>query len=82
MPPRLPGPTYPCPRCGCVVGQFLGFRVEHLKPVGWQAYRVESYVNWCGHGQEVILLGDNYICAPCCLRKECYQGTRLRPAQF
>lgn len=54
MPPRLPGPTYPCPRCGCVVGQFLGFRVEHLKPVGWQAYRVESYVNWCGHGQEVI----------------------------
>jgi hypothetical protein len=28
------------------------------------------------------LLGDNYICAPCCLRKECYQGTRLRPAQL
>ncbi len=34
--------------------RFRGFRVEHLKHVGWQAYRVESYVNWCGHGQEVI----------------------------
>jgi hypothetical protein len=22
--------------------------------VGWEAYRVESYVNWCGHAQEVI----------------------------
>ena len=34
--------------------RFRGFRVEQLKHVGWQAYRVESYVNWCGHGQEVI----------------------------
>ena len=33
---------------------FRGFRVEHLKHVGWQAYRVETYVNGCGHGQEVI----------------------------
>jgi hypothetical protein len=22
--------------------------------VGWEAYRVESYANWCGHAQEVI----------------------------
>jgi len=29
-----------------------------------------------------LLLDDNYICASCCLRKECYQGTRLRLAQF
>ena len=34
--------------------RFKGFRVEHLKHVGWQAYRVATYVNWCGHGQEVI----------------------------
>ena len=34
--------------------RLLGFRVEHLRHVGWAAYRVESYVNWCGHGQEVI----------------------------
>jgi len=37
-----------------VAGRFRGFRVEHLKHVGWQAYRVPTYVNWCGHGQEVI----------------------------
>jgi hypothetical protein len=34
--------------------RFKGFRVEHLKHVGWEAYRVESYVNWCGHKREVI----------------------------
>jgi hypothetical protein len=32
----------------------LSIPAEHLRHVGWQAYRVESYVNWCGHGQEVI----------------------------
>jgi hypothetical protein len=37
-----------------VTGGFAGLRVEHLRLVGWQAYRVESYVSWCGHGQEVI----------------------------
>jgi hypothetical protein len=38
-------PTYPCPRPGCgreVPVRFRGFRVEHLKHVGWQAYRVEN----------------------------------------
>ena len=29
-------------------------RQATLRHVGWAAYRVESYVNWCGHGQEVI----------------------------
>jgi hypothetical protein len=28
-------------------------RVENLKHVGWQLFRVETYVNGCGHGQEV-----------------------------
>ena len=49
--------TYPCPRPGCgreVPVRFTGFRVEHLRHIGWQAYRVASYVNWCGHTQEVI----------------------------
>jgi len=32
----------------------MPLRVERLKHVGWQAYRVATYVNWCGHGQEVI----------------------------
>ena len=34
--------------------RFKGFRVEHLKHVGWQLFRAQTYVNWCGHGQEVI----------------------------
>jgi hypothetical protein len=29
-------------------------RTEHLKHVGWEPYPVPSYVNWCGHAQEVI----------------------------
>ncbi len=53
-PPRFEGPTHPCPRCGEVVGRFKGFRAEHLAHVGWRAYQVESYQNWCGHGQEVL----------------------------
>src|SRR5215470_19958530 len=53
-PPRFSGPTHPCPRCGEVAGDFKGFRAEHLAHVGWRAYRVESYQNWCGHGQEVL----------------------------
>ncbi len=61
VPPRWPDeqgrplPTYPCPRCGRETPvRFKGFRVEHLKHVGWQLYRPETYVSWCGHGQEVI----------------------------
>jgi hypothetical protein len=61
VPPRWPDehgrplPTYPCPRCGReVAARFRGFRVEHLAHVGWQAYQVASYVNWCGDGQEII----------------------------
>jgi len=31
--------------------------------VGWQAYRIERYVNWGGHGQEVIPvpLADGWV---------------------
>jgi hypothetical protein len=47
-----PLPTYPCSRCGREVAvRFKGFRVEHLKHVGWGLFRAETYVNWCGHGQ-------------------------------
>jgi hypothetical protein len=54
VPPRWPGePMHPCPRCGRVVGP-MHLRVENLQHLGWSAYRVESYVNWCGHAQEVI----------------------------
>ena len=52
-----PGGRLPCPRpgCGCEVAvRFRGFRLEHLKHVGSQLFVPASYVNWCGHGQEVI----------------------------
>jgi hypothetical protein len=29
-------------------------RVEDVRRVGWQAYVPAQYVEWCGHGQEVI----------------------------
>ena len=52
---RPPASRAPCPRCGREARvQFNGFRVEHLKMVGWRHYQVESYVTWCGHAQEVI----------------------------
>src|ERR1700687_5930728 len=61
VPPRWPDeqgrplPTYPCPRCGRDVAvRFRGFRVEHLRHVGWQLFRSATYINWCGHGKEVI----------------------------
>ena len=38
--------------------RFRGFRVENLKHVRGQTYRVETYVNWCGHGHEIIPLPD------------------------
>jgi len=46
-------PKKPCPRCGANVGP-IPLRVEHLSHLGWRAYQVERYQNWCGHGQEVI----------------------------
>ena len=36
--------------------RFKGFRVEHLRHVGWGLFRAETYVNWCRHGQEIIPL--------------------------
>jgi hypothetical protein len=61
VPPRWPDeqgrllPTYPCPRCGREVAvRFRGFHVADLRHVGWQLFRAEIYVNWCGHGQEII----------------------------
>jgi hypothetical protein len=50
-PPRPAGTD---PDEGLVEEPLRFVRVEHLRHVGWHAYRVESYVNWCGHGQEVI----------------------------
>jgi hypothetical protein len=46
-------PKTPCPRCGANVGP-MRLQVENLRHVGWEPYRVVTYVNWCGHAQEVI----------------------------
>ncbi len=48
-----PRPTRPCPRCGREAPVFR-FRVGLLRLIGWQPYQVATFVNWCGHGQEVI----------------------------
>jgi hypothetical protein len=49
-----PIPTYPCPRCGLeVASRFKDFRVENLKHVGRQLFRIETYVNGCGPVQAV-----------------------------
>jgi hypothetical protein len=61
-----PMPTYPCPRPGCgreVPVRFKGFRVEFLRHLGWEFFRVESYQNWRGHTQEVIPVprGDGVV---------------------
>jgi len=37
-----------------VASRFRGFRVENLKRLGWQLFQPTSYVNWCGHAQEII----------------------------
>ena len=30
--------------------------MEHLRHVGWQLFMPATYVNWCGHGQEIVPL--------------------------
>lgn len=66
VPPRWsdeqgrPLPTYPCSRCGREVAvRVRGFRGDNPWQVGWHLFtaaisRDEHYVNWCGHGQEII----------------------------
>ena len=39
-----------------MASRFRGFRVENLRHVGWALFQPTSYVNWCGHAQEVIPL--------------------------
>ena len=34
------------------------FRYKTLRQVGWPLFRVARYVEWCGHGQELIPVPD------------------------
>jgi len=50
-----PRPVRACRRCGRDAPVYR-FRLEHLRLMGWRLYASAEYVNWCGHGQEVIPL--------------------------
>ena len=32
---------------------------ETLRQIGWPPFRVTRYVEWCGHGQELIPVSDD-----------------------
>ena len=34
------------------------YRYETLRQIGWPLFRVARYVEWCGHGQELIHVPD------------------------
>ncbi len=51
--------TRPCPRPGCGRGiPIRRYRYETLRQIGWPLFRVARYVEWCGHGQELIPMPD------------------------
>ena len=50
-------PTRPCPQCGKAV-PVRHFAASTLRQLGWRPYGKASWVNWCGHPVEVILLPD------------------------
>ena len=61
VPPRWPDeqgriiPSYSCPCRGIeVASRFRSFRVENLRHVGWKLFMPATYLNCCGHGQEII----------------------------
>jgi hypothetical protein len=35
------------------------YRYETLRQIGWPLFRVARYVEWCGHGQELIPVPDD-----------------------
>src|SRR5262245_44376647 len=52
--------TRPCPWPGC--GREVPirqYRYDTLRQIGWPLFRVARFVNWCGHGQELIPVPDD-----------------------
>ena len=52
-----PCPTWPCPKCGRVIP------IKRLHPATaraerWHAWSVATWVEWCGHQQEVVLVPE------------------------
>ena len=56
-PPRYEVPTRPCQRCGAVV-PIRRYEASTLRMLKQRPYEVVTFVNWCGHGQEYILVPE------------------------
>ena len=56
-----PRPTRACPRCRREV-PVNRWPVSTLRTQGWQPYGLATWVEWCGHQQEVVLVpeGDGW----------------------
>ncbi len=54
--------TRPCPRCGRVI-PVKRRKVEPAPGFRRRPYEVLSFIEWCGHGVEVILVpeGDGWL---------------------
>ena len=52
-----PRPTRPCPRCGRAA-PVLRCREDQLRLLGWRLYGEGSFVNWCGHKQEFVVVPE------------------------
>ena len=55
-----PTETRPCPRMCCAREcPIRRYRYETFRQIGWPLFRVARFVNWCGHGQELIPVPDD-----------------------
>jgi hypothetical protein len=52
-----PRPTRPCPTCGRVI-PVNRWPVKTLATTKRWPYQVFTFVEWCGHQQEVVLVPD------------------------
>ena len=56
-----PCPTRPCPTCGRVI-QIKRVHPASARAEQWHAWSVATWVEWCGHQQEAVLVteGDGW----------------------
>jgi hypothetical protein len=52
-----PRPTRPCPRCQREI-PVNRWPVRTLRTQGWRPYGLATWVEWCGHQMEDILVPD------------------------
>ena len=62
-------PTRPCPTCGRVI-PVNRWPVKTLATTTRWPYQVMTFVEWCGHQQEVVLVPDGDDCAR---RSRCWE---------